>query len=91
MRGRSARWGTPSAKSRTFERRMLGSSKSWPRRFSKTVYSRNRAGLRFARGRGVRVDLTPCSLTIIATLEEFNDMDSVEVSRWQRDGFEVCG
>ena len=30
-------------------------------------------------------------LTVIATLGEFNDMDSVEVFRWQRDEFEVCG
>jgi hypothetical protein len=29
--------------------------------------------------------------TIIATLDGFNGMDSVEVFRWQRDGFEECG
>ncbi len=31
------------------------------------------------------------SLTIIATLDGFNDMDSVEVFRWQRDGPEAYG
>ncbi len=31
------------------------------------------------------------SLTIIATLNGFNDMDSAEVFRWQRDEFEACG
>ena len=33
----------------------------------------------------------PWSLTIIATPDGFNYMDSVEVFRWQRDGFAVCG
>jgi hypothetical protein len=37
------------------------------------------------------VDFPPWSLTIIATLDGFNDMDSVEVFRWQRDGLEVYG
>ena len=34
--------------------------------------------------------LPPWFLTVIATLGGFNDMDSVEVFRWQRDGFEGC-
>jgi hypothetical protein len=37
------------------------------------------------------LDFPPWSLTIIATLDGFNDMDSVEVFRWQRDGLEVYG
>jgi hypothetical protein len=28
---------------------------------------------------------------VIATLEEFNDMNSEEVSRWRRSGFEAYG
>ncbi len=37
---------------------------------------------------GAVVDFPAWFLTIIATLGGFNDMDLVEVSRWQRDGFE---
>ena len=40
---------------------------------------------------GAWLGLGPWFLTIIATLDGFNDMDSVEVFRWDRDGFEVCG
>jgi hypothetical protein len=40
---------------------------------------------------GAELDFPPWSLTIIATLDGFNDMDSVEVFRWQRDGLEVYG
>ena len=36
-------------------RRTPGSRSSWPRRCSRTVCSKKRDGLRFARGRGVRV------------------------------------
>jgi putative transposase len=41
--------------------------------------------------RNISLDFPPWSLMIIATLDGFNDMDSTEVFRWQRDGFEVCG
>ena len=40
--------------------------------------------------RGGIMDFPPWSLTVIATLEEFNDMDSMEVLLWQN-GFEGCG
>ena len=38
-----------------------------------------------------KMDFPPWSLMTIATLDGFNDMNSTEVFRWQRDGFEVCG
>ena len=38
-----------------------------------------------------RMDFPSWFLTVIATLDGFNDMDSVEVFRWQRDEFEECG
>ena len=37
------------------------------------------------------LDFPPCSLMVIATLEEFNDMNSVEVLRCQRSEYEECG
>jgi hypothetical protein len=36
------------------------------------------------------MDIPPWSLTVIATLEEFNDMDSMEVLLWQNE-FEGYG
>jgi hypothetical protein len=36
------------------------------------------------------MDFPPWSLTVIATLEEFNDMDSMEVLLWQNE-FEGYG
>ena len=39
----------------------------------------------------IYLDFPPWSLAVIATLDGFNYMDSVEVFRWQRDGFEVYG
>ena len=42
-------------------------------------------------GSATSLDFPPWSLMVIATLEEFNDMNSMEVVRCQRSEYEECG